>query len=133
MASKTTNKEDVTSTVTEELVANQNLATAKRTADADLRAALADKKRLGAIYMAEEKIPVSIPPFYAAYMGKVHTLTINGISVCIPADGKTYKIPKSFACALKRKLANVDAIVAKGKKLGDVHSNSETFAGELRF
>lgn len=116
-----------------EVTANMTMAQLKAAEDVKLRKAVNQTQKLGSYYINEKKVTISIPPFYAPYMGKVHQLTLNGITICIPCDGKSYDVPKSFAAECKRKMRNVDALVAKGKKLSDVANNSESFAGELRF
>ncbi len=140
MASKSTNvsnAEDNLAGVVETpaIVAAQPnaLQTAKQKADRELREATANKKKLGSYYMSEKKVTVSISPFYAPRLGRVVPITVNGITVCVPADGKSYTVPATFAASVKRKLANIDRLEARGKALSDVANNVESFAGQLRF
>lgn len=109
------------------------LQTAKQKADRELREATANKKKLGTYYMNEPKKPVSIAPFYAARLGRIAPFTINGITVCVPCDGRTYNIPESFAALVKTKLRNIDILEARGKNLSNISNNVEKFAGQLRF
>lgn len=142
MSSKNTNKSTVvdeavvenTTTVTspQAIVGISALQAAKQTADQELRAATLNKKKLGAYYQREKKVSVTVSPFYAPRLGRVATITVNAISVYVPCDGKAYEIPETFAASLRRKLANIDALEARGKALSDVANNVESFAGQLR-
>lgn len=116
-----------------EVTANMTMAQVKAAEDVKLRLSETNKLKLAELYRNQEKVNISIPPFYAPYLGRVSTMILNGISVCIPCDGKIYSVPKSFADEFMHRIHNIDAIVAKGKKLGNVSNNSESFAGELRF
>lgn len=142
MSSKNTNKSTVvdeavvenTTTVAspQAIVGISALQAAKQTADQELRAATLNKKKLGAYYQREKKVSVTISPFYAPRLGRVATITVNAISVYVPCDGKAYDIPETFAASLRRKLANIDTLEARGKALSDVANNVESFAGQLR-
>ena len=55
------------------------------------------RKNLVSKYREEKKVPVTISPFYAPYLGKVVRVSVNGIIVDIPADGQTYSINKTHA------------------------------------
>ena len=52
----------------------------------------AKRKSLVNVYRAEKKVPVTISPFYAPYLGRVVRQSVNGIIVDIPADGQTYNV-----------------------------------------
>ena len=55
------------------------------------------RKSLVNVYRSEDKVPVTISPFYAPYLGRVVRESVNGIIVDVPADGQTYKINKTHA------------------------------------
>ena len=89
------------------------------------------RRKLGEKFRKEEKVPVSIPPLYKPYFGKVMTVSINGISCAIPVDGKTYNVPKSFADEAKIRMFRQNEMFEKQRKLGDVQNNIESSPGEL--
>ena len=89
------------------------------------------RRTLVSKYNEEEKIPVSISPLYKPYFGKVMTVTINGISCAVPVDGKTYRLPRSFAQEVEARKFRQDELLEKKKGMGDVQNNFESSPGEL--
>lgn len=90
-----------------------------------------ERKQLAKSFRNQDKVPVQISPLYQPYFGKVHTVTINGISVAIPCDGKTYMVPKTFAEEVKIRIYKQDKLIQKKNRLGDVSNNFEKSPGEL--
>lgn len=90
------------------------------------------RRELALEYRKEKKIPVSISPMYRPYFGNVLRIAVNGISVFVPCNGKTYDVPSTFAAELNRKRARIDALLTRQQKVGDVNSNFERTVGELR-
>lgn len=84
-------------------------------------------------YKKEEKIPVNISPMYAKYFGKVMTVAIQGITVAIPCDGKTYKITKSHATEALSRLRKIDASITRKERMRDITNNVEHTPGEIKF
>lgn len=82
-------------------------------------------------YRNEAKIPVTISPFYAAYLGKVVRQSVNGITVFVPADGATYKINTTHAGELIAKIRKIDAMISRQKAQSDVRNNHEQTPGAL--
>lgn len=91
----------------------------------------AKRKSLVQVYRNEKKVPVTISPFYAPYLGKVVRESVNGIIVDVPADGQTYMINKTHADHIIAKIKRIDAMIARQKRAGDVSNNFETAPGEL--
>ena len=89
------------------------------------------RKSLVQEYRDEEKVPVTISPFYAPYLGRVVRESVNGIIVDIPADGQTYKVNKTHADHIIAKIKRIDAMIARQKRAGDISSNFEYSPGEL--
>ena len=89
------------------------------------------RKSLVQEYREEEKVPVTISPFYAPYLGRVVRESVNGIIVDIPADGQTYKVNKTHADHIIAKIKRIDAMIARQKRAGDISSNFEYSPGEL--
>lgn len=91
-----------------------------------------DRKALAKSMREQELVPISISPLYRPYFGRTMAVTINGASVYIPCDGKTYKVPKVFANEIKVRISNQDELFAKKRRLSDVSNNFESSPGELR-
>ena len=84
-------------------------------------------------YLSENKIPVTISPLYAPYLGRVVPVLVNGIRVDIPADGRTYQINSTHASEIIAKIRRINDMLARQKKAGDVSKNVERNIGELKF
>lgn len=91
----------------------------------------AKRKSLVQVYRNEKKVPVTISPFYAPYLGRVVRESVNGIIVDVPADGQTYMLNKTHADHIIAKIKRIDAMIARQKRAGDVSNNFETAPGEL--
>ncbi len=91
----------------------------------------AKRKSLVYAYRNEEKVNVTISPFYAPYLGRVVRESVNGIIVDVPADGQTYAINKTHADHIIAKIKRIDAMIARQKRAGDVSNNFEQAPGEL--
>jgi hypothetical protein len=91
------------------------------------------RRALVKIYLSEKKIPVTISPLYAPYLGKIVPVLVNGIRVDIPADGRTYQINSTHASEIIAKIRRIDNLLARQKKAGDVSNNVERNIGELKF
>ena len=89
------------------------------------------RKNLVSKYREEKKVPVTISPFYAPYLGKVVRVSVNGIIVDIPADGQTYSINKTHADHIVNKIKRIDAMIARQKRAGDISNDFEHAPGEL--
>ena len=105
--------------------------TVEAKASRDYNALEAKRKSLVYAYRSEEKVPVTISPFYAPYLGRVVRESVNGIIVDVPADGQTYKINKTHADHIIAKIKRIDAMIARQKRAGDVSNNFEHSPGEL--
>lgn len=84
-------------------------------------------------YKNEEVIPVNISPMYAKYFGKVMTVAIQGITVAIPCDGKTYKITKTHAIEALSRVRKIDASITRKERMRDISNNIEHTPGEIKF
>ena len=97
----------------------------------DMGQAEMKRRSLVTQFREQEKVAVSISPLYKPYFGKVMTVTINGISCAVPVDGKTYKVPFSFAEEVEARKRKQDELLEKKKGMGNVQNNFETSPGEL--
>lgn len=58
----------------------------------------------------EEKMPISIPNSFKTILGNSLDITVNGVRVAIPCDGKTYMINKTHAMHARERIAKLDKI-----------------------
>lgn len=84
-------------------------------------------------YKNEEKMAVNISPMYAKYFGNTMTVSINGITIAIPCNGKTYKVPRTHAIEALSRVRKVDASITRKQRMQDIVNNLEVTPGELRF
>jgi hypothetical protein len=64
------------------------------------------------MYKDEPKVPVSIPKSFVAAFGPSLPVSVNGIRVSIPCDGKIYQINATHAEAARERIAKVDRLLA---------------------
>lgn len=128
---KVNTSEEVIDTEVVEAPVTAKVETVEAQAARKYNALEAKRKSLVGIYRAEEKVPVTISPFYAPYLGKVVRESVNGIIVDVPADGQTYKINKTHADHIIAKIKRIDAMIARQKRAGDISNNFENAPGEL--
>lgn len=81
---------------------------------------------------SEDLVPVSMAPLYRPYFGEVMTVGLNGLNIYLPIDGRTYKIPKSYAPIVQERRRRVDDFITRRQRMSNVQSNFETYAGELK-
>lgn len=89
------------------------------------------KKELLHTYKDEAKVSIHLSPMYRPYMGNVLTMTINGITVAVPVDGKTYTVPKTFAEHIEARRIKIDNILKKTDNMANISGNFETNPGDL--
>lgn len=91
----------------------------------------ADRRLFAQSLKEQDVVPVTISPLYKPYFGKVMTVTINGVSVTVPVDGKTYDIPVTFASEVNRRKFRQDRMFEKKRGMSNISNNFETTPGEL--
>lgn len=90
------------------------------------------RKKVARSFHAQDQVPVSISPLYRPYFGNVMTVSLQGVSVCIPCNGQVYNVPKSFAEEVMIRINNQDELNLKKHKLSDVKNNFDhTSPGSL--
>lgn len=67
----------------------------------------------------EQKVPVSVSPQYNAEFGNNMRVTINGISIFIPIDGRQYMVPQTFADEIMRRVHKVNQKLNRFKRRGN--------------
>lgn len=70
----------------------------------------------------EPKVPVNVSPQYAAEFSNNMRVTINGISIFIPIDGRDYLVPQSFADEIKRRIHKVNQKLNRFKRKGNANN-----------
>jgi hypothetical protein len=63
-------------------------------------------------YRGEPKVPVSVPKSFQSQFGHSLDITVNGVRVSIPCDGKTYFINETHAIHAKERIAKVDRLIS---------------------
>ena len=107
----------------ETTAANTNLASA--VAQATHR-----QRELAMEYQKEEKETIHTSPFYKPYFGNNMCISINGIPIYIPLDGRTYTIPKTYAGIYYERIQRVDnQIERNGVMSGNIEESS---VGEIQ-
>lgn len=93
--------------------------------------AQARKKELLQAYKDEEKVSIHLSPMYRPYMGNVLTMSINGITIAVPVDGKSYTVPKTFAEHIDARRIKIDNILKKTDAMANIADNFESSPGDL--
>lgn len=76
-------------------------------------------QRLYKHYKSEERVEIMIAPMYAPYFGNKMTVSINGISIIVPCDGKKVSVPSTFAAEINRRIYEVNRRVEREKGMAD--------------
>ena len=116
---------------TTEAETSANLAAAQRLQNQDTAVAEEQRKTLAETYKGQEQIEVIGAPMYRAWFGNSMPISINGILITVPLDGKRYKIPKSFARIFNARIQSINEDIELAKKRSNVSSNFEQFPGQL--
>lgn len=131
MAKREVVGEEVYEVVGDQEVSTSDFQRATHRVNSDVAVRDARRKALGRTYSAEEKVAVMIAPMYAAHFGRVMHVSINGISISVPCDGKPYNVPKTFAAEVQGRLRAINEQQAKAKRFSDISRNHERAPGEL--
>lgn len=97
----------------------------------EIATAVRSQETLANRYRNEEKVSVAVSPLYRPYFGNVMKVSINGISIYMPIDNTTHKIPKTFADEIYSRIQNIDAIMRKQDRMSNISHNIESTPGEL--
>ena len=73
---------------------------------------MAESQQLLAGFKAEPKMPISIPKTMANSVGSSLAITVNGVRVSIPCDGKTYYINRTHWEHARERLAKLDILAS---------------------
>lgn len=64
------------------------------------------------MYKNEPKEPITIPKSFVNQFGPSLAITVNGVRVSIPVDGRTYYINRTHCLHAKERVAKVDRLLA---------------------
>lgn len=106
--------------------------TALRDVESGVRQAVLNKKALVGTYKKQKKVPVYLPTPYQAYFGKIMQVSINGITICFPVNGKRYDVPKTFADEIERRRLAIEDINNKNRRMSDFKNNFEQNMGDIK-
>lgn len=67
------------------------------------------------MYKNEPKDPIAIPKSFVSQFGPTLAITVNGVRVSIPVDGKTYYINRTHCLHAKERIAKVDRLLANNE------------------
>lgn len=71
---------------------------------------LMDAQQVLVQFRNENKKPISIPRSFATTVGPALSVTVNGVRVSIPCDGKTYYINETHWEHARERIAKIDAL-----------------------
>ena len=91
------------------------------------------RRKLLETYKAEKKVPTYLDPSFAAWLGNITQVQVNGISLAVPINGDRVELPETFADVLESKRRAINDITNKMKNMSNASSNVETSPGELQF
>lgn len=74
-------------------------------------------------------VEVSLAPMYAPYFGDIMTVSINGVSIYFPCNGRRYKVPEPFAALIHERRRKVDDHEMRRDMLSNVSENVEQVPG----
>lgn len=84
-----------------------DFATAKTTVDGR---SLIEAQQTLRVFRDENKRAISIPKSIATFVGNTLDITVNGVRVSIPCDGKTYMINETHWLHARERLAKLDLL-----------------------
>lgn len=73
---------------------------------------LVEAQQTMALFRNEDKMPMSIPKTMSAIIGPNLDVTVNGVRVSIPCDGKTHYINRTHYEHARERLAKLDRLAA---------------------
>ena len=73
---------------------------------------LIEAQQTMALFRNEDKAPISIPKTMSAIIGPNLDITVNGVRVSIPCDGKTHYVNKTHYEHARERLAKLDRLAA---------------------
>lgn len=71
-----------------------------------------EAQQLMSQFRGERKVPISIPKSMADRVGSALAITVNGVRISIPCDGKTYYINETHWEHARERLAKLDVLAA---------------------
>lgn len=84
-----------------------DFATAKTTVDGR---SLVEAQQTLRVFRDEQKHPIAIPKSISNFVGNTLDVTVNGVRVSIPCDGRTYMINETHWLHARERLAKLDLL-----------------------
>ena len=81
----------------------------------------------------EALVPVTLAPTYRHPFGKVMPVRLNGYTIYIPCDGKTRKIPESYAAIVHARRRAYDEQEMRQEGMAQIQNNFEQYPGQLQW
>lgn len=135
-------KKTTVESIAEEIASNEEInlqevgvAVAQKRAATDLNELQHRQNKFLERVRSEKKVPVSVAPQYAAEFSNNMRVTINGISIFVPINGKTYMVPETFAAEVQRRVAKVNVKLNRFKKKNGMTNDviiEEKSIGEIK-
>lgn len=135
-------KKTTVEAIAEEIASNEEInlqevgvAVAQKRAATDLNELQHRQNKFLERVRSEKKVPVSVAPQYAAEFSNNMRVTINGISIFVPINGKTYMVPETFAAEVQRRVAKVNVKLNRFKKKNGMTNDviiEEKSIGEIK-
>lgn len=135
-------KKTTVEAIAEEIASNEEInlqevdeAVAQKKAATDLNELQYRQNKFLERVRSEKRVPVSVAPQYAAEFSNNMRVTINGISIFIPINGKIYMVPETFASEIHRRVAKVNAKLNRFKKKNGMTNDviiEEKSIGEIK-
>lgn len=99
----------------------------------DVQSIEVKRRTLAEKYRNQEKVSVQISPMYRPYFGNNMAVSINGIAIYVPCDGKVYKVPRIFAVEIMARIRKIDEMLTRKERMTNISNNVESSPGDLRF
>lgn len=90
------------------------------------------RQKLGLKYKNEAMVPVNIAPFYKPYFGSQAMVSVNGISVYVPCDGRVHNIPATHAGVLIDSMDQINKNIERNNRMSNVQKNVEDGIGSMQ-
>lgn len=90
------------------------------------------QQKMATQYKNEKLVEVSISPLYAGEFSRNLPVILNGVRINVPVDGRTYKVPYSYAMEIRNRIAAADEKFKRLNRMADVQQNFERSPGELK-
>lgn len=103
----------------------------KMTAEKEFNKTRAKIKANANVLKKSDTVGVALAPMYRPYFGDIMTVSLSGLSIYFPVDGRTYQIPKPYAAMIHERRRRVDDMLTRTGRMANIQGNRESYAGEI--